>query len=134
MWYSHIKRVLRYNGWVTELKDQTKAQNVSEVAGIDNLLYSSDVDFSCFADLAVTSPADYRKEGEGSLMQVVITPCAKYMPLSNEKIAEEMHEQVKKLFPSARSLEYTFHSVVKIAQSLYRCAVRIDHGRFDCLE
>lgn len=110
----------RYNGWVTELADQTKAQNVSEVAGIDNLLYSSDVDFSCFADLAVTSPVDYRKEGEGSLMQVVITPCEKYMPLTNEEIAAEMHKQVQKLFPSARSLDYTFHSVVKIAQSLYR--------------
>jgi uncharacterized protein with NAD-binding domain and iron-sulfur cluster len=112
----------RYNGWVTELKDQTKVQNVSEVAGIDNLLYSSDVDFSCFADLAVTSPVDYRKEGEGSLMQVVITPCEKYMPMTNEAIAEEMHQQVQKLFPSARSLKYTFHSVVKIGQSLYRCA------------
>jgi len=27
--------------------------------GIDNLLYSADADFSCFADLAVTSPTDY---------------------------------------------------------------------------
>ena len=44
--------------------------NVAEAAGIDNLLYSSDVDFSCFADLAVVSPVDYRKKGEGSLMQV----------------------------------------------------------------
>jgi zeta-carotene desaturase len=59
----------RYDGWVTELKDQTKVTDVSEAAGIDNLLYSSDVDFSCFADLAVVSPVDYRKEGEGSLMQ-----------------------------------------------------------------
>lgn len=43
--------------------------NVKEASGIDNLLYSSDVDFSCFADLAVVSPVDYRKESEGSLMQ-----------------------------------------------------------------
>lgn len=59
----------RYDGWVTELKDEARARNVADVAGIDNLLYSADVDFSCFADLAVTSPEDYRKEGEGSLMQ-----------------------------------------------------------------
>lgn len=97
--------------------------NVSEAAGIDNLLYSSDVDFSCFADLAVVSPVDYRKEGEGSLMQVVITPCEKYMPLSNEAIAAEMHRQVQQLFPSARALEATWHSVVKIQQSLYRCVL-----------
>jgi zeta-carotene desaturase len=112
----------RYNGWVTELKDQTKVMNVSEASGIDNLLYSSDVDFSCFADLAVVSPVDYRKEGEGSLMQVVITPCEKYMPMTNEQIAAEMHKQVQQLFPSARELASTWHSVVKIQQSLYRCA------------
>lgn len=60
----------RYDGWVTELKDQNKVTNLKDAAGIDNLLYSSDVDFSCFADLAVVSPQDYRKEGQGSLMQV----------------------------------------------------------------
>ena len=154
--------------------------DVAEAAGIDNLLYSSDVDFSCFADLAVVSPVDYRKEGEGSLMQaralvayrrggacrrwnvasggallrslharlkhrggnrrggsragawaeprgrgrvqVVITPCEKYMPQSNAAIAAEMHRQVQRLFPSAAGMEPTWHSVVKIQQSLYRCA------------
>lgn len=55
-------------------------------------------------------------------VQVVITPCEKYMPWSNEKIAEEMHRQVQQLFPSARQLTNTWHSVVKIQQSLYRCA------------
>ena len=64
------RRMCRYDGWVTELKDEKRVRNVSEASGIDNLLYSSDVDFSCFADLAVVSPVDYRKEGEGSLMQV----------------------------------------------------------------
>jgi uncharacterized protein with NAD-binding domain and iron-sulfur cluster len=54
--------------------------------------------------------------------QVVITPCEKYMPLSNEAVAAEMHRQVQKLFPSARNLTNTWHSVVKIQQSLYRCA------------
>lgn len=39
--------------------------------GLDNLLYSADADFSCFADLALTSPDDYYKEGEGSLLQSV---------------------------------------------------------------
>lgn len=39
-------------------------------AGLDNLLYSADTYFSCFADLALTSPVEYFKEGTGSLMQV----------------------------------------------------------------
>ena len=55
-------------------------------------------------------------------LQVVITPCETYMPWSNEKIAAEMHKQVQQLFPSARQLTNTWHSVVKIQQSLYRCA------------
>lgn len=57
-------------------------------------------------------------------VQVVITPCEKYMPESNEAIAAEMHRQIQKLFPSAAGLEPTWHSVVKIQQSLYRCARR----------
>ena len=40
-------------------------------AGIDNLLYSADAEFSCFADLALTSPGEYYKPGEGSLIQAV---------------------------------------------------------------
>jgi hypothetical protein len=34
----------------------------------------ADADFSCFADLALASPSDYYKEGEGSLLQLVLTP------------------------------------------------------------
>merc|ERR1712094_140842 len=66
-------------GWVTEMKDPAKVKQLGKehkdvASGIDNLLYSPDADFSCFADLALTSPWDYFKEGEGSLMQCVITP------------------------------------------------------------
>ena len=44
---------------------------ISRGAGLDNLLYSADAEFSCFADLAITSPGEYYKEGEGSLIQAV---------------------------------------------------------------
>jgi zeta-carotene desaturase len=63
-------------------------------AGLDNLLYSADTYFSCFADLALTSPVEYFKAGEGSLMQCVITPAAPYMPWTNEAIAAETDKQV----------------------------------------
>lgn len=62
--------------------------------GLDNLLYSGDADFSCFADLAVTSPVDYFKEGQGSLLQCVLTPAEPYLPLNNEEIAKRVHQQV----------------------------------------
>ncbi|HEY9668183.1 MAG TPA: 9,9'-di-cis-zeta-carotene desaturase, partial [Coleofasciculaceae cyanobacterium] len=63
---------LRFDGWVTELHDANKRQQLMEAAGLDNLLYTPDADFSCFADLALASPGNYYKEGQGSLMQLVL--------------------------------------------------------------
>jgi len=123
---------LRFNGWVTELQDMEKIKEVSgdksngKAPGIDNLLYSADAEFSCFADLALTSPAEYYKEGEGTLLQCVLTPGDKWMPVSTEKIAEATLKQVLDLFPSARGLECTWTNVVKLGQSLYREAPGMD--------
>ena len=50
--------------------------------------------FSCFADLALTSPEDYKLEGQGSLMQCVLTPADKFMPLTNEQICEQVDAEV----------------------------------------
>ncbi|KAK9866854.1 hypothetical protein WJX84_000804 [Apatococcus fuscideae] len=130
---------LRYPGWVTELGPNPAAHGKhgsnpdvpqrlssdpadpnSAGRGLDNLLYSADADFSCFADLAITSPVDYYREGEGSLLQCVLTPADPYMPLSNEEIAAKVHSQVINLFPSAKGMEPNWHSIVKIGQSLYR--------------
>jgi uncharacterized protein with NAD-binding domain and iron-sulfur cluster len=207
--------VRRYDGWVTELQDSARVKDLRSPAGIDNLLYSADTYFSCFADLALTSPVEYFKEGEGSLMQCVITPAAPYFPWTNEAIAAETDKQVgtrgfagllcsrnglqaeacgwlcssgcchrarlslsswlpqgnqrrvlgalhvvcaahvayvgtynalqrssqcpvfcwrvfaqvRQLFPSARNLQCTWHSIVKIGQSLYREAPGMDPFR-----
>ena len=111
---------MRFDGWVTEMNDAQQRQQLDKAAGLDNLLYSADADFSCFADLALTSPHDYYKEGEGSLMQVVLTPGDKFIPMGNEEIVQHALNQVLELFPSARELKMTWSSVVKLAQSLYR--------------
>ena len=37
---------------------------------------------------------DYYKEGEGSLMQCVLTPADSYMPLLNEAICAKVDNQV----------------------------------------
>eukprot|EP00249_Psilotum_nudum_P013212 c24218_g1_i1 orf=617-2380(+) len=120
---------LRYNGWVTELQDFEKSRKLQQATGLDNLLYSPDADFSCFADLALTSPEDYFRHGEGSLLQVVLTPGDPYMPLPNEEIVEKVHKQVLSLFPSSHGLEVTWSSVVKLGQSLYREAPGMDPFR-----
>jgi zeta-carotene desaturase len=115
---------LRFDGWVTEMQDSDKMMHVNgdlsdgRAAGIDNLLYSADAEFSCFADLALTSPGEYYKEGEGSLMQAVMDSRA--FDRSEEQIVKDCLEQTYKLFPSARKLNCTWSSVVKLGQSLYR--------------
>jgi zeta-carotene desaturase len=111
---------LRFDGWVTELQDAQQRQQLEKAAGMDNLLYSADVDFSCFADLALTSPKDYYKPNEGSLIQLVLTPGDKFIPMSNEAIVEYALNQLYALFPAAKELNMTWSSVVKLAQSLYR--------------
>lgn len=95
---------LRYDGWVTEMTASNSLQHQQSgspaagpesAKGLDNLLYSADADFSCFADLALVSPDDYYREGEGSLMQCVLTPAMPYMPLLNDEIASKVDAQVR---------------------------------------
>ncbi|MEM8637612.1 MAG: 9,9'-di-cis-zeta-carotene desaturase [Cyanobacteria bacterium P01_G01_bin.54] len=120
---------LRFNGWVTELHDAEKRKQLATAVGLDNLLYTPDADFSCFADLALTSPGDYYRAGEGSLLQLVLTPGDPFIKQRNEEIAQHVLAQVQDLFPSARELEMTWYSVVKLAQSLYREAPGMDPYR-----
>ncbi len=115
---------LRYDGWVTELGEGAEAEarraDPAHPAGLDNLLYTADAAFSCFADLALASPVDYRKPGLGSLLQCVLTPGDRWIPMRSEEIVAATDEQVRRLFPSARGLTLVWSNVVKLAQSLYR--------------
>jgi zeta-carotene desaturase len=115
---------LRYDGWVTELgtspEDERRRTDPDTPAGLDNLLYTADADFSCFADLALTSPVDYRKPGMGSLLQCVLTPGDAWIARKTDEIVAEIDAQVRRLFPSARHLTLIWSNVVKLAQSLYR--------------
>jgi zeta-carotene desaturase len=111
---------LRFDGWVTELHDEQAQKQLDRAVGLDNLLYTPDADFSCFADLALTSPSDYYREGQGSLIQAVLTPGDPFIKQPNEAIAQHVLKQVHDLFPSSRDLTMTWYSVVKLAQSLYR--------------
>lgn len=126
---------LRYDGWVTELGDTGAAArrrgDLSQPVGLDNLLYTADADFSCFADLAVASPVDYRKPQLGSLLQCVLTPGDPWIPKKNDEIVAHTDRQVRELFPSSRSLKLVWSNVVKLAQSLYREAPGMEPFRPD---
>jgi len=115
---------VRFDGWVTELNDEARMMDISgdqsdgRGGGIDNLLYSVDTEFSCFADLAVTSPGEYYKQGEGSLIQAVFDERA--FTRSNKQLVDDCIAQLNKVFPSSRKLNCTWSNVVKLGQSLYR--------------
>ncbi len=111
---------LRYNGWVTELNNKLVQKDLSRPSGLDNLLYTADANFSCFADLALASPVDYQREGLGSLLQCVLTPGDPWFSKSAEEIIKHTDSQVRDLFPSSNSLQLIWSNVVKLAQSLYR--------------
>lgn len=120
---------MRFDGWVTELHDAAARKQLAQAVGLDNLLYTPDADFSCFADLALTSPGDYYREGQGSLLQVVLTPGDPFIKQNNEAIAQHVLKQVHDLFPSSQELTMTWFNVVKLAQSLYREAPGMDPYR-----
>lgn len=122
---------LRFDGWVTELQDEAQRTQLHHAVGIDNLLYTADADFSCFTDLALSSPADYYRDGQGSLLQCVLTPGDPFIAMKNEDIVQHVLKQVLDLFPSARDLNLTWFNVVKLAQSLYREAPGMDPFRPD---
>mmetsp|Transcript_1794 Transcript_1794/g.1904 ORF Transcript_1794/g.1904 Transcript_1794/m.1904 type:complete len:597 (-) Transcript_1794:358-2148(-) len=115
---------LRFNGWVTELNSEERMLDIAgdqsdgKGGGIDNLLYSADAEFSCFADLAVTSPGEYYKTGEGSLIQAVFDERA--FDRSEDQIVKDAITQIHSLFPSSAKLECTWSHVVKLGQALYR--------------
>nr|YP_002048946.1 zeta-carotene desaturase [Paulinella chromatophora]ACB42736.1 zeta-carotene desaturase [Paulinella chromatophora] len=115
---------LRYNGWVTELEEghiaEEHRRDTKHQYGLDNLLYTADADFSCFADLALTSPVDYRQDGQGSLLQCVLTPGDPWISKKSEDIVSHTDIQIRELFPSAKNLKLNWSNVVKLAQSLYR--------------
>ena len=115
---------VRFDGWVTEMNDEKRMMDISgdqsdgRGGGIDNLLYSADAEFSCFADLAVVSPGEYYKEGEGSLIQAVFDERA--FGRSEEQLVADCISQLNTLFPSSKKLKCTWSNVVKLGQSLYR--------------
>ncbi len=122
---------LRYDGWVTEINDNQAKKDLKKPSGLDNLLYTADADFSCFADLALSSPEDYKKEGLGSLLQCVLTPGDPWITKPTDEIVKHTDLQVRDLFPSSRVLKLLWSNVVKVSHSLYREAPGMEPYRPD---
>ncbi len=122
---------LRYDGWVTEINNDQAQRNLKSPSGLDNLLYTADADFSCFADLALSSPEDYKKDGQGSLLQCVLTPGDPWITKSSDEIVKHTDLQVRTLFPSSRGLKLLWSNVVKVSHSLYREAPGMEPYRPD---
>jgi len=122
---------LRYDGWVTEINNQKAQVDLKNPSGLDNLLYTAAADLSCFADLALSSPEDYKKDGQGSLLQCVLTPGDPWITKSSDEIVKHTDLQVRTLFPSSRGLKLLWSNVVKVSHSLYREAPGMEPYRPD---
>lgn len=122
---------LRYDGWVTELNNNQAQKDLNKPSGLDNLLYTADADFSCFTDLALSSPEDYKKEGLGSLLQCVLTPGDPWITKPTDAIVKHTDLQIRDLFPTSRGLKLLWSNVVKVSHSLYREAPGMEPFRPD---
>ena len=68
--------------------------------------------------MALVSPGEYYKEGEGSLIQAVFDERA--FARSEEQLVADCIAQLNDLFPSSKKLSCTWSKVPKLGQSLYR--------------
>ena len=102
----------------TKMMDTTGDKSNGKAPEIDNLLYSADAEFSCFADLFLTSPGEYYKPGEGSLIQAVFDERAFGRP--KEQLVQDCISQINTMLPSSRKLNCIWSSVIKLGTSLYR--------------
>jgi len=67
----------RYDGWVTELVNRPKQErarrDLGNPSGFGTIFFTPLTPISvAFADLALASPADYRREGQGSLLRACL--------------------------------------------------------------
>jgi len=130
---------LRFDGWVTELNNNNAMMDVTSdysdgtAPGIDNLLYTSagggnTIRFASFCDLAVTSPTEYYKPNQGSLIQATIHKHGAVFKLKDTLVSDCV-KQLNSLFPSSRRLTVTWSSVVKLTNALYSDAPGQDRFR-----
>ena len=88
-----------------------------KLTDVDVTFFSSDVTFNTYADLSNVLPHIFKG---GSMMEMVIAPAEQLRHLPDDIIFEKCHEDIKKLFPEARSAKVKKWVLVRERQNVYK--------------
>jgi len=88
-----------------------------KVLELDNIAAGIDTVFNWFADLTQVVPEAFPHEG--SVLELVITPCGHLLPLSDEIIMDMVLSDIRKLLPGARDAEVTKWRLVRERQGVF---------------
>ncbi len=83
--------------------------------------------FNWFADLTQVVPEAFPQEG--SVLELVITPCAHLLPLSDERIMDMVVEDIRKILPGARHAEVLKRNLVRDRQGVFAQRPHMDKYR-----
>lgn len=83
--------------------------------------------FNWFADLTQVVPEAFPQEG--SVLELVITPCGHLMPLRDERILEMVIADIRKILPGARDAEVAKSRLVRERQGIFAQRPHMDRYR-----
>ncbi|MCS7012174.1 MAG: FAD-dependent oxidoreductase [Chloroherpetonaceae bacterium] len=108
-----------------------------KITDTNNLMFAHGTTFTTFADVSITCPEDFQAgQGSavgGSVLSLVLAPAHHLMQLPNDVIVARVLEELKTLFPVARTAKLLKATVVKIPESVYKAVPGVDRYRPDQL-
>ncbi|MDY6796138.1 MAG: FAD-dependent oxidoreductase [Actinomycetota bacterium] len=98
-----------------------------KVLELSNIAVGIGTVFNWFADLTQVVPEAFSREG--SVLELVITPCGHLLPLSDERIMDMVVSDIKKLLPAARKAEVVKWRLVRGRQGMFAQKPHMDRYR-----
>jgi squalene-associated FAD-dependent desaturase len=98
-----------------------------KVIDLDNIAAGIGTVFNWFADLTQVVPEAFPQEG--SVLELVITPCSHLVPLTDERIRDMVISDIRKLLPGARDAEVTKWRIVRERQGVFAQKPHMDRYR-----
>lgn len=98
-----------------------------KVLELSNIATGIGTVFNWFADLTQVVPEAFPQEG--SVLELVITPCGHLLPLSDERIIGMVVSDIRKILPGAREAEVTKWRIVRDRQGVFAQKPHMDKYR-----
>lgn len=98
-----------------------------KVLQLSNIATGIGTVFNWFADLTQVVPEAFPQEG--SVLELVITPCGHLLPLSDERIMDMVISDIRKILPGAREAEVLKWNLVRERQGVFAQKPHMDRYR-----